>query len=149
MKSVVNCIATAVVSLLVAAAPSFAETSGESAAERCVGKVRLRGTIYDLQAAELQPGIAEILDEIAKTFLERCPQKLLIIEVHASELPTADLNQRLTELRAHGVRFELAKRGIPEGQMLPVGMGSSKPVATAGDPEALNLNRRVTFRVAD
>jgi len=149
MKSVVNCIATAVVSLLVAAAPSFADPSAESAAERCVGKVRLRGSIYDLDAAAPQPGVATILDEIARTFLERCPEKLLIIEVHASELPTPDLNQRLSELRAHGVRFELAKRGIPAEQMLPVGMGSTKPIATEGDPEALNLNRRVTFRVAD
>jgi OmpA-OmpF porin, OOP family len=149
MKSVVKWLGLAVVSLLVAAAPSIADPNAESAADRCVGKVRLRGTIYDFQAGELQPGIATILDEIARTFLERCPQKLLIIEVHASELPTPELNQRLSELRAFAVRHELAKRSIPETQMLPVGMGNSKPVASAGDSDALNLNRRVTFRVAD
>jgi outer membrane protein OmpA-like peptidoglycan-associated protein len=149
MQSVVKWLGFTLISLLVAAAPSIADPNTESAADRCVGKVRLRGTIYDYQAAELQPGIGMILDEIAKKFVELCPQKLLIIEVHASEMPTPELNQRLSELRAFTVRYELAKRGIPEAQMLPVGMGSSKHVAAAGDPEALNLNRRVTFRVAD
>jgi outer membrane protein OmpA-like peptidoglycan-associated protein len=149
MTSIIKCLATTVVSLLIAVAPSVAESNAESAAERCVGKFRLRGTIYDLHAGALEPGMDTILDGIAKRFLEACPEKLLIIEVHASELPTPELNQRLSELRAHGVRYELAKRGIPASQLLPAGLGSSKPMAEDGDPEALNLNRRVTFRVAD
>lgn len=33
--------------------------------------------------------------------------------------------------------------------MLPAGMGNSKPEVPAGDPDAIRLNRRVTFRVAD
>lgn len=149
MQDVAKWIGIAAVSLLVLAAPSVADPSAESAADRCVGKVRLRGTIYDYQMAELQPGVGTILDELAAKFAERCREKLLIIEVHAAEMPTPELNQRLSELRAHTLRFELAKRGIPDSQILPVGLGSSRPVAAVGEPDALNLNRRVTFRVAD
>lgn len=149
MKRILKWLGPALASLLVAVAPSIADPSSESATEHCVGKVRLRGTIFDLQAAELEPGLGAILDGVAKRFLEACPEKLLIIEVHASELPTPELNQRLSELRALGLRYELAKRGIPESQLLPAGLGSSKPMDGSDDLEAMKLNRRVTFRVAD
>ncbi len=136
-------------SLLMSAGSGAADPAAETAADRCVGKVRLRGAIYDYQGGTLQPGVAEILDEVAKTILERCPEKLLIIEAHAFEMPTAELNQRLSELRAHTLRYELAKRGVLESQTMPVGMGSTKPVAPTTDPNALEFNRRITFRVAD
>jgi outer membrane protein OmpA-like peptidoglycan-associated protein len=139
----------AVLATMLAASPSLADPSAENATDRCGAKVRLRGPIYDYATGALQPGIGAILDELAAKFVERCGEKLLIIEAHAAEMPTPELNQRLSELRAQTLRFELAKRGIPESQLLPVGMGSSKPVASAGEPDAMNLNRRVTFRVAD
>jgi outer membrane protein OmpA-like peptidoglycan-associated protein len=134
---------------LLSASSGAADSAAETVADRCVGKVRLRGAIYDYQGGTLQPGVAEILDEVAKTLLERCPEKLLIIEAHAFEMPTAELNQRLSELRAHSVRYELAKRGVRESQTMPVGMGSTNPVAAATDAHALEYNRRITFRVAD
>ena len=149
MKRIVKWLGFAVVSLFLAAAPSLADPSTENAADRCGAKVRLRGPIYDFASGAMQPGVGAILDELAAVFLERCREKLLIIEAHAVEMPTPELNQRLSELRALGVRFELAKRGIPEAQMLPAAMGSSKPLASAGEPDAMNLNRRVTFRIAD
>lgn len=139
----------ATVTVMLAAAASFGEPSAGGAAERCGVKLRLRGPIYDYATGSLQPGIGAILDEMARVFLASCPEKLLIIEAHATELPTPELNQRLTELRAFGIRHELKQRGIPEGHMLPAGMGSTKPEVPASDPDALNLNRRVTFRIAD
>jgi len=129
--------------------PAASDTAAESAAERCVGKVRLRGAIFDYQSGTLQPGVAEVLDELAAKFKERCPAKLLIIEAHAYEMPTPDLNQRLSELRAHTLRHELAVRGIPEAQTMPVGMGSTKPMVPTTAPDAMQENRRITFRVAD
>ena len=134
---------------LVVASPGLAQSRAENAAERCGVKLRLRGPIYDYATGGLQPGIGAILDEMARVFLASCPEKLLIIEAHATELPTPELNQRLSELRAHTIRFELKQRGIAEAQMLPVGMGNTKPEVPASDPNAQNLNRRVTFRIAD
>ncbi len=134
---------------LFGALPVVADPASETAADRCVGKVRLRGAIYDYQNGTLQPGIAEMLDGVANAFRERCPEKLLIIEAHAYEMPTPELNQRLSELRAHTLRWEFAKRGISESQTMPVGMGSTKPLVPTTDPEAMQQNRRITFRVAD
>lgn len=134
---------------LLGALPAVADTAAETAADRCIGKVRLRGGIWDTQTGTLQPGLAETLDALAKAFKERCPDKLLIIEAHAFEMPTADLNQRLSELRAFGIRHELAKRGIPEKQTMPTPMGSTRPMVPLDHSDAMNENRRVTFRVAD
>jgi outer membrane protein OmpA-like peptidoglycan-associated protein len=139
----------AVFATLLVASPSLADPRTENATDRCGAKVRLRGPIYDFASGAMQPGVGAILDELAAVFLERCREKLLIIEAHAVEMPSPELNQRLSELRALAVRFELAKRGIPEAQMLPAAMGSSKPLASADEPDAMNLNRRVTFRIAD
>jgi outer membrane protein OmpA-like peptidoglycan-associated protein len=93
--------------------------------------------------------VGAILDQMSRVFLERCRDKLLIIEAHTTELPTPELNQRLSELRAQAIRYELKQRGVPEAQLLPAGMGATKPEVPTSDPDALELNRRVTFRVAD
>jgi outer membrane protein OmpA-like peptidoglycan-associated protein len=134
---------------LLSALPAAAETAAETAADRCIGKVRLRGAIYDYQNGTLQPGLSEVLDALAKNFKERCPEKLLIIEAHAFEMPTPGLNQRLSELRAYSIRHELAQRGIPEAQTIPAPMGNSKPQVAVDSKDALEHNRRITFRVAD
>jgi outer membrane protein OmpA-like peptidoglycan-associated protein len=149
MGAVFGWVGIALIAAMAAASPSFADPNPGKAADRCGAKVRLRGPIYDYATGALQPGVGALLDELAAVFQERCGDKLLIIEAHAMELPSVELNQRLSELRALTIRFELAQRGIPEAQLLPVGMGNSKPEVPAGDPDALSLNRRVTFRVAD
>ena len=131
------------------AASAAAQTPPSVEDKSCDVKVRLRGPLYDLENAALQPGLGETLDVLAKTFLERCVGKLLIIEVHSVEMPTPELNQRLSELRALLVRGELAKRGIPESRTMPVAMGASKPMVPPNDPDALGHNRRVTFRIVE
>jgi outer membrane protein OmpA-like peptidoglycan-associated protein len=149
MGAVFGWVAIALVAAMAVASPSSADPSSGTAEDRCGAKVRLRGPIYDYATGALQPGVGALLDELAAVFRERCGDKLLIIEAHAMELPTSELNQRLSELRALTIRYELAQRGIAEAQMLPAGMGSSRPEVPASDPDALSLNRRVTFRVAD
>ena len=117
--------------------------------ESCVGKVRLRGPLWDLQSGTLEPGLAEILDEIARTIRERCAQDSIVIEAHAFELPSPELNLLLSELRAATVRHELVKRGVPFVQLLPIGVGDTRPLVPKSDPDYALENRRVTFRVLD
>src|SRR5512134_2396635 len=68
--------------------------------ESCVGKVRLRGPLWDPQTGALEPGLDVVFDEAAGTIRERCAGKSIVIEAHAFELPSPELNQRLSELRA-------------------------------------------------
>jgi outer membrane protein OmpA-like peptidoglycan-associated protein len=121
----------------------------EAESESCVGKVRLRGPLWDLQGGTLEPGLGVILDEVARTIRSRCAQDSIVIEAHAFELPSAELNLLLSELRAATVRHELVKRGVPFVQLLPIGVGDTRPLVPKDDPDYALENRRVTFRVLD
>jgi outer membrane protein OmpA-like peptidoglycan-associated protein len=137
-----------IAALIFLVSPTLASAQ-ESGAESCVGKVRLRGAIYDYQAGKLLAGVGEMLDGVATAFKQRCGAKLLIIEVHAFEMPAPELNLRLSELRAYTLVYELAQRGIPRAQMLPAALGDTRPLAAGATPDAMETNRRVTFRTAD
>ncbi|HEU4427511.1 MAG TPA: OmpA family protein [Myxococcota bacterium] len=142
--------ALALALLAVTVAPSAAqEGADDERAVSCLGVGRLRGTIYDSETGTLQPGLDAILDAMAKAYREKCSGRLVIIQGHAYELPTPALNEELSELRALTVQHELVKRGIPLANLIAVGRGDTLPLAPATEPEAMRLNRRITFRVAD
>jgi hypothetical protein len=129
-----------------AALPAFAQGEPE---ETCVGKVRLHGPIWDLATRALEPGLDVVLDTVASTIRERCALKSIVIESHAYEMPTPELNQRLSELRANLVRHELVQRGVPSARLLPVGLGDTSPLIPPDQPDAALGNRRITFRSLD
>ena len=138
--------AVCVGAVLLNALPVFAQ---EAESESCVGKVRLHGPLWDLQTGTLEPGLSVILDEVARTIRERCAQDSIVIEAHAFELPSAELNLLLSELRAATVRHELVKRGVPSVRLLPIGVGDTRPLLPRDQPGSALENRRVTFRVLD
>jgi len=115
----------------------------------CVGKARLRGPLWDTTNATLEPGFEVALDLIAQTIREQCQGKGIVIEGHAFEMPSAELNQKLSELRVLLVRDQLVKRGVPSTRLYPVALGDTRPIAPKDDPDATLENRRVTFRVLE
>lgn len=127
-----------------AAAPAWAETPE---AGGCVGKARLRGPIWDTNANALEPGLDVAFDEIARVIKENCAGKSIVIEGHAFELPTAETNRLLSELRVRLVVHELEKRGVPSRQLLPVPLGETYPMGAKTDPDFVLESRRITFRV--
>ena len=129
-----------------AAPPALAQ---EVEPENCVGKVRLRGPLWDLQTGSLEPGLDVIFDAVARTIRERCAKNSIVIEAHAFELPSPELNLMLSELRAATVRHELVKRGVPSVQLLPIGVGDTRPLVPKDTPDSALENRRITFRVLD
>jgi outer membrane protein OmpA-like peptidoglycan-associated protein len=129
-----------------AAAPAAAQAPEPGG---CVGKARLRGPLYDTTNAALEPGLDAVLDEIARVIREDCAGKGIVIEGHAFELPSAELNQQLSELRVTLVRYELEKRGVPPTQLLPVPLGDTRPMVAKDKPGSALANRRITFRVVE
>jgi outer membrane protein OmpA-like peptidoglycan-associated protein len=126
-----------------AAAPAVAEAPEPGG---CVGKARLHGPLWDTTNNALEPGLDAVLDEIARVIREDCKGKSIVIEGHAFELPSAELNRLLSELRVTLVAYELEKRGVPSRQLLPVPLGDTRPLAPGSDPDAALENRRITFR---
>jgi outer membrane protein OmpA-like peptidoglycan-associated protein len=130
-------------------APGPGRAQGLESEESCVGKVRLRGPIWDIAANELEPGLGEVLDVVAHTYQQRCAGKLVVIESHAYALPTPELNDKLADLRASVVRHELSKRGVPASEMVVAPIGDRRPMFPGAGPDVAERNRRITFRVAN
>jgi outer membrane protein OmpA-like peptidoglycan-associated protein len=139
-------IAMLVVALVALSATASAAKEPE---EDCVGKVRLRGPLWDSTSAALEPSLAPILDEIARVIRTDCGGKTILVEAHAFEMPSAALNQKLSELRVMLVTHELEKRGVKGTQLMPVALGDTRPIAPKDDRDAAVENRRITFRVLD
>jgi outer membrane protein OmpA-like peptidoglycan-associated protein len=134
------------VALALAASPAAAQAPEPGG---CMGKARLRGPLWDTAEAALEPGLDAVLDEIARVIREDCAGKGIVIEGHAFELPTAQLNLQLSELRVTLVRHELEKRGVPPTQLLPVPLGDTRPLVPKDKPGSAFANRRITFRVVE
>ena len=135
------------IGIALAAAPALA--AEPEVEEACIGKVRLHGPIWDLAAQRLEPGLDVVIEIAAQTIRERYGEKSIVIEAHAFELASPELNQKLSELRAAIVRHELVKRGVPSVQLMPIGLGDTRPLIPLDEPGAALENRRITFRVLD
>ncbi len=81
-----------------------------------------------------------VLRDVAR-IMEDHPGIQLAVIGYADEWAPA-----LPEMRAYAVRDVLADRGVPEAQLLPVGLGVNQYVDPAED-EAAHLNRRVELRL--
>jgi len=115
----------------------------------CLGKVRLRGPVWDVTTHQLEPGLDGVLDAVAAAYRERCVGKLVVIESHAYSMPSAELNEMLAEIRAAVVRHELEKRGVPRSEMSLAPIGDRRPMFEGSGPDWVDRNRRITFRVAN
>jgi len=129
-----------------AALPAFALGDPE---ESCVGEVHLHGPLWNPETGTLEPGVDVMLDAAARTIREHCARHSIVIEAHALEEPGPELNQKLSELSAAIVRDELVKRGVPAGQLLPIGVGDTHPQVPQGQAGSAPENLGITFRVLD
>jgi outer membrane protein OmpA-like peptidoglycan-associated protein len=135
--------------MIAAVALSVPAAAEAPVAGGCVGQAVLRGPLWDTAAMALEPGLDFALDEIARVILEQCEGKDIVVEGHAFELPTPELNRQLSELRIELVRFELEKRGVARPRLLPAALGDTRPLLQKDAPGARLANRRISFRVVE
>ena len=73
---------------------------------------------------------------------------MIEIAGYSSNTLTAEADRKLSEERAAAVARYFREKNIPLRRILvPVGFGSSQPVATNRDPQGRELNRRVDIKV--
>ena len=123
--------------------------------------VEVRDTVYVQQiadieasfnAAQFEQGKADLNDDaklalhdLAKV-LKQNPNLKLRIEGHTSAEGEADVNQKLSEARAHAaVDFLVNKEGVDAARLEAVGLGSSK-LKNAENPTS-DENRRTEFEI--
>lgn len=131
---------------LVCAAPALAQEA-EASGDSCLGKVRLRGKVFDTTKHDVLEEAKPILDGIARAIQEGCQGRRITIEGHTDLYGDATYNRGLSQRRAEEVKAYLVARGIPADQLVAEGFGSDRPLTRTMTREQQALNRRITFVV--
>jgi outer membrane protein OmpA-like peptidoglycan-associated protein len=92
--------------------------------------------------AELAVGAKQTIDNLA-AFLDKYPDRKVVIEGHTDSTGSTELNLDLSERRAQSVKIALLERGISFDRIDAVGFGEDKPIADNATPEGRQQNRRV------
>jgi outer membrane protein OmpA-like peptidoglycan-associated protein len=108
-------------------------------------RITLESLVFDVGSANLNPKAeARITDIVATT---RCyaPDKIIIVEGHASkERDGAEAaNLKLSEARSQTVAEAFVRAGFSRDRTSAHGFGSSRPVATNDTEAGRSQNRRV------
>jgi outer membrane protein OmpA-like peptidoglycan-associated protein len=79
--------------------------------------------------------VAIVLDEFDKT--------IIMVDGHTDSTGTLSYNQRLSERRSESVGRYLVSQGIDSLRIETRGVGPNQPMASNGNPQGRELNRRV------
>ncbi|MGO8995636.1 MAG: OmpA family protein [Polyangiaceae bacterium] len=118
-------------------------------------KQESRGMVITLSGEVLFPsgessllqGAMVKLNDVADALTKSSPESRIVVEGHTDSQGKAAFNDELSLKRASSVRDYLVSRGIAADRISAKGMGSSKPIASNGNPEGRANNRRVEIIV--
>jgi outer membrane protein OmpA-like peptidoglycan-associated protein len=75
--------------------------------------------------------------------------KHLAIEGHTDNRGSDELNEKLSNDRAHSVMKYLIDKGIDAGRLSAAGFGPKRPIADNNTADGRQKNRRVEFHIRD
>jgi outer membrane protein OmpA-like peptidoglycan-associated protein len=102
----------------------------------------LGDVLFDTNESTLKPDAASNLMQIG-SFLNKYPERTLVIEGHTDNTGDAQYNMDLSTRRAMAVKTMLMSQGIASNRVIARGVGENSPVASNSSAEGRQLNRRV------
>src|SRR5882757_9257195 len=105
------------------------------------GKIR-----FESSKADIVSDSAGLLDRLIETAM-RCPNATIEIAGHTDSDGEDAANQALSERRAQAVVDYLVRAGLPANRFMPIGYGSTQPVAGNDSEDGKAQNRRIEFVV--
>jgi outer membrane protein OmpA-like peptidoglycan-associated protein len=102
----------------------------------------LGDVLFDTARAELNPGAATKMDQLA-AFLKEHPERRIEIDGFTDSVGSDAYNEGLSQRRANAVKAALVSRGIDPTRINTQGYGKAYPVASNSDSGGRQLNRRV------
>ncbi|MFL6793299.1 MAG: OmpA family protein, partial [Bradyrhizobium sp.] len=130
------------ISVKPAAAPVDATVCQQLFAD-LLSKGRIR---FESGKADIVADSAGLLDRLVETAL-RCPNATIEIAGHTDSDGEENANQALSEKRAQAVTDYLVRAGLPANRFMPVGYGSTQPIAGNETEDGKAQNRRIDFVV--
>lgn len=102
----------------------------------------LGDVLFDTGRAELNPGAASKMDQLAQ-FLSRHSDRRVEIDGFTDSVGSDAYNEQLSQRRASAVKAALVSRGVDPSRIDTRGYGKAYPVASNSDSGGRQLNRRV------
>ena len=102
---------------------------------------------FETGSAKIRPTSFKIVDEVVRLMKVNVEIKHLDIEGHTDNKGSDDLNEKLSNDRAHSVMQYLVDHGIDAGRLAAQGFGPKRPIADNNTAEGRQKNRRVEFHI--
>ena len=107
----------------------------------------LGDVLFETGKADLRPGALQNLYPLV-TFLQKYPERRVVIEGHTDSVGSDVYNLDLSERRADAVRDFLLQNGVKPAQLTTRGYGKASPVASNNTAEGRQQNRRVELIIS-
>ena len=107
----------------------------------------LGDVLFETGKADLRPGALRNLYPLV-TFLQKDPERRVLIEGHTDNVGSDAYNLDLSQRRADAVRDFLLQNGVNAAQMSTRGYGKASPVAPNNTAEGRQQNRRVELIIS-
>jgi outer membrane protein OmpA-like peptidoglycan-associated protein len=98
--------------------------------------------LFATDQSTLSPNANRNVEKLAE-FLQKYPNRNVLIEGHTDSVGTDEYNLSLSHRRAEAVKEALVAKGIDPGRIWTKGYGKKYPVASNDNPTGRQLNRRV------
>jgi outer membrane protein OmpA-like peptidoglycan-associated protein len=110
--------------------------------------VTLGDVLFETGKADLRGGTAADLDRLV-TFLNRYPERTVVIEGHTDSVGSDSSNIVLSQNRADSVQAYLVGHGIGSNRISTLGKGEMMPVASNDSSTGRQQNRRVEVIISN
>jgi outer membrane protein OmpA-like peptidoglycan-associated protein len=106
----------------------------------------MQGIEFETGKATIKPKSYALLDQIAAIFIENS-NYIIEVQGHTDNVGKAEMNQKLSDNRAHAVMDYLVKKGVEAERMTAHGYGMDMPIADNNTKAGRQKNRRVEFKI--
>jgi OmpA-OmpF porin, OOP family len=110
--------------------------------------VTLEDVLFEVNGVDLQPGAQVQLFRLVE-FLDRNPDRNVLIEGNTDSTGDSEYNLQLSLLRAESVQSFLVGNGVPVDRITAVGYGDTRPEVPNDSETGRQQNRRVEVVILD
>jgi outer membrane protein OmpA-like peptidoglycan-associated protein len=110
--------------------------------------VTLGDVLFATGGSTLKGGVPSNLNKLG-AFLNKYPDRTVLIEGHTDSVGSADSNLALSQRRADSVKAHLVAQGVSSGRLSAAGKGESSPTADNETVTGRQQNRRVEVIISN
>ncbi len=110
--------------------------------------VTLGDVLFDTGKSSLKGGAANNLSKLS-AFLNKYPDRTVVIEGHTDSVGSENSNFSLSQRRADSVKSYLMNQNVDSSRLSASGKGESSPVASNDSPVGRQQNRRVEVIISN